>query len=170
MGAALLDLYGYHAWANRDLLEALEPLPDPAASTARRILNHAFVVAEIFSAHLQSTGHSHKVDNTRETPSLESLRQGVTALDRWYLNYVHHLSSGDLAEFVPFVFTDGDKGYMSRSEILMHVVLHTAIHRGEVERLLSQHSITPPWDTFAVYLHSSQPARRRQEPSAAPER
>jgi uncharacterized damage-inducible protein DinB len=61
-----------------------------------------------------------------------------------------------------FNFTDGDKGYMTREEMLTHVALHGGYHRGEVGRILWQLSITPPWDTFAVYLHQADPARRLQ--------
>ncbi|TCU33592.1 hypothetical protein EV129_11597 [Rhizobium azibense] len=35
-------------------------------------------------------------------------------------------------------------------------------HRGEMGRIFWQLSITPPWDTFTVYLHQTEPARRRQ--------
>lgn len=59
-------------------------------------------------------------------------------------------------------FTDGDKGYMTLEEMLTHVALYGGYHPGEVGRILWQLSITPPWDTFAVYLHHTEPERRRQ--------
>ncbi len=51
---------------------------------------------------------------------------------------------------------------MSRQEMLMHVATHGGYHRGEVGRILAQLSLAPPWDTFAVYLHQSEPSRRLQ--------
>jgi uncharacterized damage-inducible protein DinB len=56
---------------------------------------------------------------------------------------------------------------MSREEMLTHVVTHGGYHRGEVGRILAQLSVSPPWDTFAVYLHKTEPSRRlkRQGPA-----
>ncbi|WP_341872622.1 DinB family protein [Mesorhizobium amorphae] len=51
---------------------------------------------------------------------------------------------------------------MSRQEMLTHVIIHGGYHRGEIGRLLSQISIAPPWDTFAVHLHQTEPSRRLQ--------
>ena len=166
-------LYGYQAWANSDLLDKLAAI-DPKAQatelrTAIRLTNHYHVVARIFAAHLDGRAHHYSSDNTVETPELNELRESVVAVDRWYQDYVRGLAADKLSEPVAFTFTDGDKGCMTRQEMLMHVALHSAIHRGEVCRILSQLAISPPWDTLAVYLHQAEPSRRFQAgPQAVP--
>lgn len=166
MSTFLQKLYGYHTWANNDLFDKLGTLGREQHKTelhsAVRLINHSYVVARIFAAHLTGVQHGYASDNTDETPSLDELRAAVTSSDQWYLDYLRGVSSEKLAEGVPFIFTDGDKGYMTREEMLTHVALHGCYHRGEVGRILWQLSVTPPWDTFAVYLHQSEPARRRQ--------
>ncbi|WP_175924237.1 DinB family protein [Burkholderia latens] len=162
----LEKLYRYHAWANNDLFEKLVELDGEKHPvelyTILQLINHYYVVARIFVAHLSGTQHDYTVDNTTEIPSLDELRATVTATDQWYLDYLRSASSATLSEAIPFIFTDGDKGYMSREEMLTHIVVHSGYHRGEVGRILRQLSITPPWDTFAVYLHQTEPARRLQ--------
>lgn len=159
-------LYSYHAWANKDLLDKLGALDEQKHKTQRhtalRLINHSYVVAQIYAAHLSGTPHTYMSDNTAETPTLDELRTAVMICDQWYLDYLRNSSSISLSETLPFTFTDGDLGYMSREEMLTHVVLHGGYHRGEIGRMLWQLSITPPWDTFAVYLHQTEPARRRQ--------
>lgn len=166
----LQTLYGYQAWANHDLLDKLALLDEATQAaeldTALRLISHYHVVAEIFAAHLTGADHRYTSDNTVAMPRLDELRASVTATDRWYQDYVRAVSSEALSEAVAFSFTDGDKGCMTRQEMLLHVALHSAVHRGEVCRILSQLSITPPWDTFAVYLHQSEPARRQQRTAA----
>jgi len=166
MSAALQKLYGYHAWANVDLFDKLESLdPEKYATelqTALRIISHTYVVSRIFAGHLQGVSHGFTSDNLEKTPTLAELRTAVTSSDRWYLDYIGKASEAILSESVAFIFTDGDKGYMTREEMLSHVALHGGYHRGEVGRILWQLSITPPWDTFAVYLHQADPARRQQ--------
>lgn len=169
MANALLQLYRYHAWANDDLFATLSQLEkDPAAlHTALRLMNHAYVVSRIFAGHLTGKPHGYASDNTPETPTLSDLREAVSASDRWYLDYVEKTSPEELGEFVSFDFTDGDRGGMTRQEMVTHVVLHGGIHRGEVGRLLVQADFMPPWDTFAVFLHRSEPERRNGKAKAA---
>lgn len=170
MSEMLQTLYGYQAWANHDLLDKLALLDGTTQNaerdTALRLVSHSHVVARIFAGHLTGTDHGYTSDNTPETPPLDELRTAVAATDRWYQDYVQAVSPDALSEAIAFRFTDGDKGCMTRQEMLLHIALHSAVHRGEVCRILSQLSITPPWDTFAVYLHQSEPARRRQRPAA----
>ncbi|WP_416270443.1 DinB family protein (plasmid) [Burkholderia cepacia] len=166
MNILFKKLYGYHAWANNDLFDKLETLDQEKhqveLDTVLRLINHYYVVARIFAAHLSGAPHSYTSDNTIETPSLGELRATVKSTDQWYLDYLQNVSSASLSEIIPFVFTDGGRGYMSREEMVTHVVLHGGYHRGEVGRILWQLSITPPWDTYAVYLHQTEPARRLQ--------
>jgi len=166
MQSALQKLFDYHAWANEDLFDALERL-DPERhgvelQTALRLINHVHVVSRIFAAHLEGAAHSYSSDNTEETPTLDTLRTALSESDRWYCDYLRRSPAAGLTEKIAFTFTDGDKGFMSREEMLTHVALHASYHRGEVGRLLWQLGITPPWDTFAVYLHRNEPSRRLQ--------
>ncbi len=156
MTGSLHAMFSYQAWANAELFDCLERL-DPAAHQAERLqmlrlMDHNFAVADIFAAHLAGTGHGYVTDGSAELPSLPALRDAVAASDRWYLDHVARISPAALAQAVAFTFTDGDAGRMTRGEILTHVVLHGGYHRGEVGRILRQMGVTPPWDTFAVYL------------------
>ncbi|SDR32442.1 Uncharacterized damage-inducible protein DinB (forms a four-helix bundle) [Rhizobiales bacterium GAS113] len=162
--ALLRTLFRYQAWANNELLEKIESL-DPELHKEERhaaihLINHSYVVDQIFAAHLVGAKHNFSADNTTDTPGLEDLRLAVAASDRWYLEYLETLAPELLSESVPFEFTDGDKGCMSHEEMLTHVVIHGGYHRGEVGRIMAQLSIRPPWDTYAVYLHSTEPSRR----------
>ncbi|CCV12750.1 DinB family protein [Mesorhizobium sp. STM 4661] len=159
----LRSLFAYQAWANDELLEKLESLDQHVHNEERhaaiRLIHHNHVVARIFSAHLGGASHGYSADNTADTPALAELRAAVATSDRWYLDYLEILSPPHLSEPVAFTFTDGDKGCMTRQEMLTHVVLHGGYHRGEIGRILAQLSITPQWDTFAVHLHQAEPTR-----------
>ncbi|WP_137132266.1 DinB family protein [Rhizobium sp. FY34] len=166
MSTLLQTLYGYHAWANVDLFNKLESIDlerhRTELQTTLRLISHYYVVSRIFAGHLQGVPHGFMSDNFEEIPELDELRAAVISSDQWYLDYIAQASVAILSEVVAFTFTDGDKGYMTREEMLTHVALHGGYHRGEVGRILWQLSITPPWDTFAVYLHQADPARRLQ--------
>jgi uncharacterized damage-inducible protein DinB len=163
----LLTLFKYQAWANSEFFNKMEGFDAERHKdefhAALRLMNHAYVVGQIFAGHLTGKPHGFAADNTPETPSLSELRSAVAALDNWYLAYVETVTPEQLAENLPLVFTDGDKGAMSREEMLTHVVTHAGYHRGEVGRIMRHLALELPWDTLAVYLHRSEPQRRQHK-------
>ncbi|WP_078057877.1 DinB family protein [Rhizobium rhizosphaerae] len=160
----LARLYRHHGWANKAFLDTLAALPEngPAEprATALKRMRHIEIVGQIFAAHLTGRAHSYLSDSVEETPHLPSLRHDTEACDGWYIDYLSDRDPDTLSEEIAFTFTDGDRGRMSRGEILLHVATHAAIHRGEITQLLSSAGIDAPWDTFAVHLHQIEPARR----------
>lgn len=162
--ALLRTLFSYRAWANAELLETMEGFDAELHAQDReavlRLLNHTQVVDRIFAAHLVGAAHGFTSDNTADTPSLDELRAALTTSDQWYQDYLETVTSEQLSESTSFVFTDGDKGCMSREEMLTHLVVHSGYHRGEVGRIMSRLSLSLPWDTFAVYLRRTEPSRR----------
>jgi uncharacterized damage-inducible protein DinB len=160
----LHSLFKYKAWSNDQLFVELAKVDAVAQQEARhnamRIVNHIYVVDQIFAAHLSGAVQSFTATNTVETPTLEALRDGVAMLDAWYVDYSADLSTTQLAENIAFTFTDGDTGHMSREEMLTHVSLHGAYHRGGAGRIMAQVSVPPPRDLYTRFLHQTEPARR----------
>ena len=171
-GQLLSRMLRYQAWANQEMLQAMKGLDAERHAEERhlalRLMNHCLVVNKIFAAHLTGDSHGFAADNTPETPTLDTLRAELAAVDHWYLDYVSTITPEMLSQSLPFAFTDGDKGYMTREEMLTHVVTHGGYHRGEVGRIMIQasarsgQSLSLPWDTYAVHLHGTEPWRRLQ--------
>lgn len=140
--ALLTRMLRYQAWANDEMLEAMTGLGAEQHAEARhvalRLMNHCLVVNRIFAAHLTGERHGFASDNTPDTPALDELRSAFAALDRWYIDYIETATPEMLSESIPFAFTDGDNGYMTREEMLTHVVTHGGYHRGEAGRLMIQ--------------------------------
>lgn len=168
----LTSLFSYKAWANKELFACVASIDtssgkdatDTAQASARhaalRLLNHIYVVDCIFFANLQQRAHPYTATNTPETPLLNDLQQAVEQLDTEYKRFIENISPAMLEENIMFTFTDGDKGCMSREEMLMHVIAHGTYHRGAVGRILSQISIAPRRDLYTKFLHTSEPLRR----------
>ena len=160
---SLVSLFGQKEWANQELFAALAALPEAQAAALHgclRTLNHIHVVDRIFRAHLSGEAHPFEATNTPNTPTLAQLRDAVAATDAWYRAHVAGLGREALAEVLDFSFTDGDRGRMSREEILLHVITHGAYHRGNVGQVLKSIAVAPPRDLYTKFLHLSEPARR----------
>lgn len=160
----LQRLFAYRRWADNELLACLEGLDAHTHGVTKdaslRLVHHNHLVDRVFAAHLAGEPHGlASVSATGGLP-LHELRECNDANLDWYERYVDIVPPEALAETLPFVFTDADAGSMSREEMLLHVLTHSSYHRGEAGRLLAAAGIEPPWDTFAVFLHRSEPARR----------
>lgn len=160
----LTALLGYKASADDALLDALETLDPDAASadyqSALRVLHHIHRVDCIFAANLQRQQHAYAESWSREALPLVELSSAIRDMDRWYLDHAAGLDDAALEEVVDFVFTDGQRGRMSREEMLGHVITHGGYHRGEIGRLLPEIESTAMRDVFAGYLHETEPRRR----------
>lgn len=159
----LATLFGHKRWADAELFALLATLgPEHAdrLQTCIRTLNHIHVVDRIFRAHLSAEPRPFDATNTKATPALAQLRADVAATDAWYEQHVAAASPVRLAEVIDFEFTDGDRGRMSREEILLHVATHGGYHRGSVGQVLKSIGVAPPRDLYTKFLHQSEPTRR----------
>jgi uncharacterized damage-inducible protein DinB/putative sterol carrier protein len=162
--STLERLFRYKADSNNEILAAMRLFNDasPAKEIAIRVLSHTYVVDRIFAAHLTGTEQGYTSANTSQAPSLEELSATIKTSDQWYIDYVSLLDEAQLAERIDFTFTDGEPGRMSREEMLWHVAIHGAGHRGQVGWIMMENSITPPADRFTSYLHKAEASSRRR--------
>ena len=160
MKETLSMLTRYNAWANRAIFDAVAALPEgeptkPRTSLFRNMvhtLNHNYVIGLIWQAHLQQREHSFTARNTPDHPSLEELRRSQELLDAWYISQSDSLPQAALAEPLSFTLIGGNKGEMSRAEMLLHIVTHCSYHRGFVADLFFQVPARPPTMDLPVYL------------------
>jgi len=163
--SSIYSLFAQKSWANHELFKLLATVTAEehadALHSAIRMLNHIYVVDRIFKAHLLGEHHGYTATNTDATPGLDELHFSVAETDAWYESYARGATENQLEESISFSFTDGDAGTMTRGEMLLHVIIHGAYHRGNVGQMLKFISVAPPRDLYTKFLHVSEPARRR---------
>lgn len=161
---ALVSLMLYKQWADRELLDAVARLGWLARWTigriVRMIIRHFHTVDAIFRAHLLGVPHEYRSANPAEPRHLAELRRAVLDVDAWYVDYVSGLDTRRLSETSVVVFTDGEHQRMTRSEMLLHVALHGAYHRGNVGLLLRLSGIGALPDRLTSYLRVDEASRR----------
>jgi uncharacterized damage-inducible protein DinB len=157
-------VFRYKAHSNEEILAAMRLFDDasPAKEIAITVLSHTYVVDQIFAANLTGAEHGYTSANPSHAPSLEELSKAIKTSDLWYIAYVSGLDEAQLDEIIDFTFTDGKPGRMSREEILWHLTIHGAGHRGQLGLIMMQNSIMPPSDGFTSYLHKAEASTRRR--------
>ncbi len=151
----------YNHWANRLIFDAVAELPEGEATKERpslfknmvHTLNHNYVIDLIWKAHLEGREHGFSARNTPGHPPLDELWKKQQAIDDWYIAWSDKLSDSALDEKVSFTLIGGNKGVMTRGEILLHIVNHTTYHRGFVADLFYQvpGAPRPPTTDLPVY-------------------
>ena len=150
----------YNAWANQLIFDAVAALPAGEATKERQslfknmvhTLNHNYVIDRIWQAHLEGREHGYAARNTPDHPSLAELWRAQQEMDKWYIAWSDSLSDAALDEKVSFTLIGGNRGVMTRGEILLHVVNHTSYHRGFVADLFYQVPARPPTTDLPVFL------------------
>ena len=116
-------------------------------------LNHNYVIDLIWQAHLEGREHGFAARNTPGHPPLAELWRKQQIVDDWYIAWSDKLSEAALGENVHFTLIGGNKGVMTRAEILLHIVNHTSYHRGFVADLFYQvPGARPPTTDLPVFL------------------
>ncbi|HSN38791.1 MAG TPA: DinB family protein [Burkholderiales bacterium] len=153
----------YNAWADKLMFDAVAGLPEGEATKERQslfrnmvhTLNHNYVIDRIWQAHLEGRDHGFAARNTKEHPPLAALWELQQAVDDWYVRWSDALTDAGLEEQVNFTLIGGNRGVMTRGEILLHIVNHTSYHRGFVADLFFQVPARPPTMDLPVYLRET---------------
>ncbi|MFC5430705.1 DinB family protein [Paraburkholderia denitrificans] len=147
--SALVPLMAYKKWMDTGLYESLQS-PDyadrpDAVQQALYWLNHIHIVDQIFQSHMLGEPHGFTSTESSSFAPLPQLRSAAEALDEWLIQYAQQLDDAAAAEEIDFVFTDGDKGRMTRTQMLMHLVSHALYHLSVTTHELSRQGLpTPP--------------------------
>lgn len=150
------QLVGYKRWADRGLYrvvaENLAALDSKDAAVLMQILDHIHAVDTIFQHHLNGLPHRFHMPRSEEMPEFQALASRVQEVDDWYVAYVAGSTERDLEEAIDFVFTDGSPARMRRGEIILHVCLHGAYHRGNGGIILQKNGVAPSADRMTDFL------------------
>jgi uncharacterized damage-inducible protein DinB len=160
------DLHGtrqlarYRLWADQLTFGAVTALPSGEAEKERPTrfktmigtLNHTYLVDLIWQAHLEGRDHGFPALDLVLHAGLPELWRAQQAIDQWYIDWSDAQSAQSLDETVVFRFVDGERGAMSRGDILLHVVNHATYHRGWVAEMFFQVPARNPTTDLPVYL------------------
>jgi uncharacterized damage-inducible protein DinB len=163
-------LMHYKRWAtnglNAVIAENLDRMPADERILVRRLLDHIQAVDEIFSHNLDARPHGHLAPRSVELPSFDALASRARATGDWYADYADALLPEEVDEAIAFSFSNGEPARMTRGEMLLHVAMHAAGHRGQAALLLQKNGIQPWPDRMTDFLKAEDASSERQVPLA----
>jgi len=136
--------FSYDAWANREVLTALRASPASAARSLQ-LLAHILSAELLWLERLKQQPQSHPVWPELGTEQCETWSVEVGLLWR---EYVEALAPDDLSRSVSYKNSKGEPWASTVEDVITHVLLHSAYHRGQIASFMRANGDTPVYTDF----------------------
>ena len=137
-------MLAYDAWANAEIVSALERAPDPVQRSVRWLAH--IVSAEILW-----------LERLRQKPqtlpvwpefSLVQCKAESEKLPPIWKNYLASLSEAGLEDTIAYKNSQGESFVSKKGDVVQHVTNHSAHHRGQIVADLRASGYNPPYIDF----------------------
>lgn len=145
---SLERLFRYDDWANREALASLQAASAPPAAAVKRMA-HVLAAEWLWLARLE--GERPPMAVWPELKLSECERE-ATRLPAEWRRYLAALPEGDLSRRVSYVNSKGEPWQSDVGDILMHTVMHSGYHRGQIAADLRAAGFEPAYTDF---IHSA---------------
>ena len=156
--STLLTHFDYTLWASSKLLDAAGRL---TAEELRRdlqvshtsllgTLQHIYYADRIWLSRLEGRTLASFVD-PEPGPDLDALKEHWPVVIRGLRDFVEYAPEGLFEQDLPFKRLNGDTQCMAHWKVLLHVVNHATLHRGQVMGMLRQLGHVPPGTDYLFY-------------------
>jgi uncharacterized damage-inducible protein DinB len=137
-------LFAADAWANRETLSSLDRIAAPPAASVR-LLAHIFSAEHLWHARLTGTVPQHAV---WPELSLAELGPRLREMESVWDAYIKANLPAQFGRTVSYKNSKGEPWNSAPEDILTHVALHSAHHRGQIALQLRQDGVSPPYTDF----------------------
>jgi uncharacterized damage-inducible protein DinB len=139
--------FAYDEWANREVLAGLEAIAHRSARELQ-LLAHILSAERLWLERIRQQPQSLPVWPDFTVEQCEA--QIVDLAQRWQ-EYLGQLSPATLADKVAYKNSKGEPWTSTVEDVLTHVVLHSAYHRGQIASQVRAGGETP---AYTDYIHA----------------
>ena len=136
--------FAYDAWANREVLTAVR-VGRASAERSLQLLAHIVSAELLWLERLQQEPQSQPVWPEWSLEQCEA--RSVEAGDLWR-KYLEGLAPDDLTKTVCYKNSRGEPWTSTVEDVVTHVLLHSAYHRGQIASFMRASGDTPAYTDF----------------------
>jgi uncharacterized damage-inducible protein DinB len=137
-------MFAYDDWANREVLASLRSAEAPPQQTVR-LMAHIIAVEWLWLGRLKQ---ERKPVVVWPELTLAECAQQQRLLPPAWAEYFGALFPGRLAASIAYVNSKGEHWSNTVEDILMHTVMHSAYHRGQIASATRAAGFTPAYTDF----------------------
>ncbi len=138
------SLFFYDGWANREVLNSLQVLDAPPARSIN-LLAHIVSAERLWLERMLAQNQTLPV---WPLFTLDQCKLQVDELPGLWKNYLSSLGEAGLSASVTYKNTKGESFASKKQDILLHVVMHSAYHRGQIATDMRAAGFTPAYTDF----------------------
>jgi uncharacterized damage-inducible protein DinB len=140
----LRRLFTYDEWANHEVLAGLRASKSPPLRSLK-LFGHIMSAERLWLERLQQQKQSLPVwpDLTLE----QCATQGAELADLWR-SYLSTPADADLSGSIRYQNSKGENWVSRKEDVLLHVVMHSAYHRGQIAADMRAAGFTPAYTDF----------------------
>ncbi|HZQ22736.1 MAG TPA: DinB family protein [Terriglobales bacterium] len=136
--------FAYDAWANHEVMQTLKQAGVPAGRSVH-FLAHIIGAQHIWMERLLL---QKQMSAVWPDLTLEQCEQELNRLQQAWNGYLEGLSPEKLNDTVNYRNSKGQQWGSRIGDILTHVVMHSAYHRGQIATEMRAHGYTPAYTDF----------------------
>lgn len=140
--------FDYDAWANREVLRHLQRESSPPASCTAWFA-HVLGAQSVWLARLEGAASELPV---WPKLTLDELEPCLGRLHESWAHYLERLELAALARSIAYTNSKGQPWTSRVEDVLEHVLLHGAHHRGQIASAMREAGLTPP---CTDYIHAA---------------
>lgn len=135
----------YDAWANRAIADALRELPSPPERAVRGMA-HVVAAEWLWLARL---GHE-DAERMAVWPelSVQEIVEHVERLAGEWPRFLDHITDDELLGSITYTNSKGERWTSDVRDVIEHVVIHAAYHRGQIAAELRAAGVDPPYTDY----------------------
>ncbi|MGD0179835.1 MAG: DinB family protein [Terriglobales bacterium] len=138
------SLFSYDDWANREVLGSLQAV-DAAPVRSVQLLAHIVSSEKLWLERLLAQKQTHPV---WPLFTLKDCQSGIDQLSGLWKNYLISLGEAGLTDSRTYKNTKGETFTSKKQDILLHVIMHSAYHRGQIAADVRAAGFTPAYTDF----------------------
>ena len=146
----LREMFRYNDWANRRIIVAVR---ESNSERCRQILNHLLTTEDEYLARLfgkDSTGF-----NFWPELSIEECGELARSAAEKYEKLMRRFDEEGLDLYTKYRTSHGTPQENDFREMLTHVIIHSATHRGNIMLKLREEGFDPPKIDYIIYLRET---------------
>jgi uncharacterized damage-inducible protein DinB len=145
--AHLTRLFEYDAWSNREVLSNLRAQSTPQPRPLK-LIAHVLASQHFWMSRLEPT---YPAMSVWPDLTIEECEKQADDLKAMWKEYLKKNTEAELAQTINYINTRGEPWSNRKDDILMHLITHSAYHRGQVAAAVRAAGFTPGYTDF---IHS----------------
>jgi uncharacterized damage-inducible protein DinB len=136
--------FAYDEWANHEVLRTIESNGDNDERSLQ-LLAHILSAERLWLERLKQQPQSSPVWPKSD---LDQSRAQVQDMGRLWREYLESMTAGDLQQTFSYKNSKGEPWTSTIGDVLTHVILHSAYHRGQIASHMREKGHTPAYTDF----------------------